>query len=209
MNIAEEMDEEHVFGQKTSYEKYSLLERRELALKVKECKAEYVAGLESMRGKTHWDPKRKRHVEDTPKQGYLAKAVRSFYINLKDVLSNSQEMRSACKVAKRCYEKLENGGFEDGVSRKTFLSLGGGRNARAVEVRDELFEWFIDVGTIFNARLPKALFLLQAKQFYEDWLQQHPDTPEEKKLQFSNQCFKGSVEEYGVSLCKPNKRYSI
>ena len=97
--MAEEMDEQHVLGQKTSYEKYSLLERRELALKVKECKAEYIA--ESMRGKTHWDPKRKRHVQDTPKQGYLAKAVRSFYVNLKDVLSNSQEMKNACKVAKR------------------------------------------------------------------------------------------------------------
>ena len=38
--MAEEMDEQHVFEQKTSYEKYSLLEKRELALKVKECKAE-------------------------------------------------------------------------------------------------------------------------------------------------------------------------
>ena len=53
--MAEELDEQHVFRQNTSYEKYSLLERRELALKVKECKAEYIAELESMRGKTHWD----------------------------------------------------------------------------------------------------------------------------------------------------------
>jgi len=43
--MAEEMDEQHVFGQKTSYEKYSLLETRQLALKVKECKAEYIAEL--------------------------------------------------------------------------------------------------------------------------------------------------------------------
>ena len=209
VNMAEEMEEQRVFGQKTSYEKYSLLERRELALKVKECKEEYIAELESMRGKTHWDPKRKRHVQDTPKQGYLTKAVRSFYVNLKDALSDSQEMKNACKVAKRCYEKLENGDFEDGVSRKKFRSLGGGRKARAVEVREELFQWFIDVRTSLNARLPKSLFLLQAKKLYEDWLQQHPDTPEEEKLQFSNQWIKGWEEEYGVSLRKPNKRYSI
>ena len=43
--MAEEMEEQHVFGQKSSYEKHSLLERRELALKVKECKAEYIAEL--------------------------------------------------------------------------------------------------------------------------------------------------------------------
>ena len=144
-----------------------------------------------MRGITHWDPKRKRHIQDTPKQGYLAKVARSFYVNLKDDLSNSQEEKNAFNVAKRCYEKLENGDFEDGVSRKTFRSLGDGQKARAVEVRDELFQWFIDVRTSLNARLPKALFPLQANKIYEDWLQQHPDTPEEEQLQFSNQWIKG------------------
>ena len=27
-------------------------------------------------------------------------------------------MKKACKLAKRCYEKLEQGNFEDGVYRK-------------------------------------------------------------------------------------------
>ena len=62
-----------IFGQRNSSEKYS--ERRGLALKVKECKQEYVAQLESSRRKTHWDRKRKCDVQDTPKQGYLTKAV--------------------------------------------------------------------------------------------------------------------------------------
>ena len=57
-----------------------------------------------MRGKTRWDPKRRRHIQDMPKQGYLAKALQSVYVTLKDVLSNSQEMTNACKVAKHCYE---------------------------------------------------------------------------------------------------------
>ena len=104
---------------------------------------------------------------------------------------------------------MENGDFEDGVSKKKFRSLGGGRKARAVEVRDELFQLFIAVRTSLNARLPKALFLLQANKIYEDWLQQHPGTPEEEKLQFSNQWIKGWEEEYGLSFHKPNKRYSI
>ena len=50
-----------------------------------------------MRGKTQLDPKRKDHVHDAPKQGYLTKNVRSFYVNLKDALSDSQEINVAMK----------------------------------------------------------------------------------------------------------------
>ena len=55
-----------IFGQRNSSEKYS--ERRGF-------KQEYVAQLESSRRKTHRDRKRKCDVQDTPKQGYLTKAV--------------------------------------------------------------------------------------------------------------------------------------
>ena len=51
--------------------------------------------------------------------------------------------------------------------------------------------------------------MLKAKDYYKDWLQQHPGTPVEEKLQFSNQWIKGWEQEYGISLRKPNKRYSI
>ena len=63
--------------------------------------------------------------------------------------------------------------------------------------------------TSLKARLPKTLFKLKAKAFYEDWLQQNPGTPDEEKFQFSNQWIKGWETEYGVSLRKPNKWYSI
>ena len=69
------MAEQHVFGVKGSYEKRSLEEQRNLSLKIKECKEEYLVVLESLKGKTHWDSKRKCHVQDLPKQGYLSKAV--------------------------------------------------------------------------------------------------------------------------------------
>ena len=64
-------------------------------------KQEYIAQLELISGKNDWDPKGKRN--DTPEQGYLTKAVQSFYVNLKDVLTDSQEMKNARKLAKRCY----------------------------------------------------------------------------------------------------------
>ena len=130
----------------------------------------------------------------------MIRAVRSFYSNLSEAKSDSQEIKNTCKLAKSCYEKLEKGDFEDGVALKKFRTTGGGRKSQAPEVREALFQWFIDVRTSLKARLPKSLFLLKAKKFYDDWLQQHLDTPEEQKLQFSNQWVKGWELEYGVSL---------
>ena len=189
-----------IFGEKGKYGKYSLAEQQELGAKVKEFKQQYLSELEALKDKTHYDYKRKRHVPDQPEQGYVTAAVHSFYSNLKNSKSDSQEMKNACKLAKRCYEKLEQGNFEDGASSKKY---------RAPEVREALFEWFVDVRTRLKVRLPKFLFQLKAKGFYEDWLQQNPGTPDEEKIQFSNQWIQGWETEYGVSLRKPNKRYSI
>ena len=104
---------------------------------------------------------------------------------------------------------MEKGDFKDGVALKKFRTTGGGQKSRSPEVREALFQWFIDVRTSLKAWLPKSLFLLKAKKFYKDWLQQHPDTPEEEKLQFSNQWVRSWELEYGVSLRKPNKWYLI
>ena len=176
-------------------------------MKVKEFKQQYFGGLE--RAKTHWDAKRKCHVPDQPKQGYLTRAVRSFYSNLSETKPDSPEIKNACILAKRCNEKLEKGDFEDGVALKKFRTTGGGRKPQAPEVREALFQWFIDVRTSLKAQLPKPLFLLKAKKFHKDWVQQHPDTPEKEKLQFSNRWVKGWELEYEVLLREPNKRYSI
>ena len=86
---------------------------------------------------------------------------------------------------------------------------GSSRKSRATEVREALYQRFIDFRTSLQARLPKSLFLLKIKKFYKDWVQQHPDTPEEEKVRFSNQWVKGWELEYGGSLRKPNKRYSV
>ena len=98
------MAEQHVFGVECLYGKPSLEEQRDLSLKIKECKEGYLVELEFLKGKTHWDSKRKRHVQDLPKQAYLSKAVQNFLFKL--------------KRAKRCFEKLKNGHFEDGVATK-------------------------------------------------------------------------------------------
>ena len=45
---------------------------------------------------------------------------------------------------------------------------------------------------------------MKVNQLYEEWLTQNP-VPENEKLKFSNQW----QQEYGISLRKPNKKYSI
>lgn len=207
--LKSKMANQYTYGKEGTYEKHSILEQHELALKVKEYQEVYQAEVEALKGKTHWDNKRKRHVQDVPKLGYITKAVRTFYSNLKDVKSDSPQIKNACKLAKRCLDKLKNGEFEDGVAKKKFRSVGGGRKYRAVEVREALFAWFIDVRSSLKARLPKSLFLIQAKKLYGEWLQHHPETSEEEQLKFSNCWVKDWELEYGVSLRKPNKRYSI
>ena len=111
-----------------SHDKYSLEEKCELALEVKPCMMSYDEEVESIKGKTHYY-KRKRHVHSTPKGGYLAKAVRSFYSNMTKIKSESHEMRNATKFATRCYEKLEAGDFE-GVKAKRFRSVGNQRHLK-------------------------------------------------------------------------------
>ena len=78
-------------------------------------KLQYDAKLEALKGKYHWDAERKRHAPNTPKQGYLTKAVREFYSNIKDVKSDIQEMKNVNKLLKHCYEKLEDGELQENL----------------------------------------------------------------------------------------------
>ena len=52
--------------------------------------------------------------------------------------------------------------------------------------------------------MPQRIFKMKVNQLYEEWLTQNP-VPENEKLKFSNQW----QQEYGISLRKPNKKYSI
>ena len=66
-----------------------------------------------MKGKTHWDVKHKPYVSETSKQGYLAKAVQSFYSNPKVVKNDDKALNAAINMAKRCYDKAEEGQLDN------------------------------------------------------------------------------------------------
>ena len=54
---------------------------------------------------------------------------------------------------------------------------------------------------------PKISFLLKAKKFYKDWLQQHPDTPEEEKFNFQTNGLKAG--NWNMEFCYENQIKSI
>ena len=151
-------DEKNTFG--TS--KYTLYEKQKLAKIVLECKKDY--DLEC--AKKRWDSKKKKFVQKAPKEGYVSKAVRQYYSNLKNMPSTDQRFKTALVYAKRCMDKYEESGdldeFEE-PSKKRFRSEGAGRRVHAPDFRDLVFEWFIGklvVGTNLSSSLYQRRFRL-------------------------------------------------
>ena len=109
-------------------EKFSLSEKKELGELVEQYKKKYDEVVASLKGQTSYDYRTKKHVQKKPKQGFLATAVREFYSDLASAKHNDPNLVNALKLAKRCHEKLLNGGFdEEEPSKKRFREEGGGR----------------------------------------------------------------------------------
>lgn len=158
--------------------------------------------------KKHWNPKRKKHV--APSLSFKSKAVREFFPSLKNAKSDDSEFKKALQLATRCYRKIKSGDEVEVNSKKKFREPGAGRKPAAPEVRQALFEWFVDVRGTLKARLPRRLFKLKCEELYEKWLQtQAEEISEENKIRFSDHWLSDWCKEYGVSLNKPNKRFAL
>ena len=74
--------------------------------------------------------------------------------------------------------------------------LGDGAPKKAVEVRKALFKYFIDVRSALKARLPKGLFLANAKSLYKKYCkEQRKQGIKPGKLKFCNRWLKHSCRE--------------
>ena len=107
--------------------------------------------------KKHWDSKKKAWVQSKPKEGYVSKAVREHFKNLKDLPSSDPKFQKAVQFARRSHFKFEDcdsnkSEFIGEPSKKRFRAEGAGRRAQAPEFRDALFEWFIDVRTVLKGK---------------------------------------------------------
>ena len=154
--------------------RYSNEEKLALGELVRSWKEEYDAEVEQNKGKTRYECKRKKHVPIIPTTGYVAKAARTLYSDLADAPNDSPFFRGALKLASCAYSDLDNLRDPDLCPPKRKRVTGAGRKAKAPEVRQALFSWFVDVRETPKGRLPRRLFKLKANQLYEEWLEQNP-----------------------------------
>ena len=111
--------------------------------------------------------------------------------------SDDPVMKKALKFGKRCCDRAgDDVEIASPPTKTKFRQPGGGRKTVAPEVREALYDWFIDTRGSLKARLPRSLFKAQAKFFYDDWLSQQPDKAKQQpELVFSNKWIKGWMSE--------------
>ena len=75
--------------------------------------------------------------------------------------------------------------MEPTCSKSKYRKEGGGRKVTIPNVREALFEWFVDVRGTLKARRPWKMFNAQCKILYDQWLEQKPsEIPDDNKNSF-------------------------
>ena len=176
-------------------------------------KLEYDEKLNSTSGQVIYNKNKKKHTNQTPREVNVAKVVREFYSNLKDVKHDDSNLKGVICITKRCYERCsyaskskEIGEINVEPSKSKYRKAGGERKATIPDVRDALFDCFIDICETLKSCLPSEMFKTQYKIFYEQWLaQQSKKVPKVKKIVFSNRWVQNWMSEDGFSLRHPHR----
>ena len=135
------------------YDRYTLAEKEKLADVVEKYKVLYDKEVEEKsKLPKQWDPKRKTFVTPAVQWGYLSRSVKEVFPHLAKLPSKEDRVIKAVAVARRAYEtrKMKRKAAEDleidsvSTSEKKFRAEGGGRKAKALEVRQAAFEWMFE-----------------------------------------------------------------
>ena len=105
-----------------------------------------------------------------PRDSYIAASVREYYPDLANMKNSNPNFQKACRMATRCYQKKNDDDVAVDSSKKKFRASGGGRKVRVPDVREAMFEWFVDVRTSLKARLPRKFFKMKCEEVYKAWL---------------------------------------
>ena len=131
-----------------------------------------------------------------------------FYTDLTKAKNDDPEFRIMVKLASWCFNEIDQLRDPFTCAPTNKRALGGGHKSKTMEVRQALSTWFVDVRESLKGRLSRTMLKLKANELYDEWVRENP-TPESERLKFRNQWIKMWEEEYGISLRKPDKRYSI
>ena len=198
---------------KKSKKKFSLQDQYKIATTLQERKRKFEEDKNNPSiNKAVWNAKRKKWVYPFTQKGYIQPTVREIFTDLKEEKCDTVDFKSATKFVSRCLQKLDNGDFDAEENRRSdkYRLLGAGKPRHAVEVRQALFSFFIDVRTSLKGRLPRSILISKAKQIYEEYCDIKRQGGEEPdQLQFTNRWLNEWCKEYRISLKHPNKRFSI
>ena len=119
--------------------RYNLREKYELGKLIAKFKDEFEKGCQT-KGKLV--PELNKRQKTKPKDGFISKAIRHTYHDLKDLPSEDKVFRRALALGRRSYELYQK---SDGMEppKKRYKVEGGGKKAKAECVRMRLFSWFI------------------------------------------------------------------
>ena len=115
------------------------------------------------------------------------------FVYMKDEVSTSSDYKSCIKFVGGCEELFTTKQFDierNEVSNK-FRVAGAGPPKKAIDLRNELSQYFIDIRSSLYCKLQR---------------EQGQEAP---KLTFSNRWLKDWCKEHQISMKKPNKRFFI
>ena len=155
---------------------------------------------------------RKKRVYPFTQNRFIQPTVPEILTDLKEETCDTTDFKSATKFVSRCLEKLDRGEFdaEENSRSDKYRVLGAGKPKYAVEVRQALFSFFIDVRTSQKGHLPQSILISEPKQIYNEYFdikRQSGEMPDQ--LKFTNQWLNEWCKEYRISLKHPYKCFSI
>ena len=174
---------------KRNKNKFSLAFKNEVALKAVFNKGK----LEESKPTDVWNAKKRKRTKPSSQIGYKALPVREIFVDMKDEGSTSSDYKTCIKFFGRCEELLITEQFDiegNDVSNKSRVA-GAGAPKKAIELRNELFQYFIDIRSSLKARLPKNIFQAKARSVYTEYCKlQREQGQKPPKLTFSNRWLK-------------------
>ena len=121
--------------------------------------------------KAMWNAKLKNWVYPFAQKGFIQPTVRVIFTDLKEERCDMVDFKSAAKFVSIFLEILYRGDFDVEENRRSdkFRVLGADKPKHAVEVRQALFSFVIDVRTSLKRRLPRFILISTAKQIYVEF----------------------------------------
>ena len=123
------------------------------------CELEYDKKLKSPSGQVAYNEKRKKHTNQTPWEEYVAKAVREFCSDIKDVKHDDSNLKAAICLGTRWFKKVikskESGEINVELSKSKYRKAAGGRKTTFSDARDVLDDYSVHLMPEFKETLLK------------------------------------------------------